>query len=77
MSRDNLYHIITISSDGEDEKPEARTRKEAFATARELLQIHYYNGVKIYHRGKLIKHYSAIWQRKIIIIKSNPNEYAN
>lgn len=67
---DNLYHIITHSDDsGWDEKPESKTKKDAINKAKTLIQDPYYDEVKIFRYGILIRHYYAIYQRKIITLK--------
>lgn len=71
MATKELYHIIVINEDGENELPEARTLSEAIKTAKAELATGYYSEVKIYHRHELKRQYMRLRNGKFIILPTN------
>lgn len=76
MATKELYHIIVINEDGDDELPEARTLPQAIRTAKTELADGYYTEVKVYHRHELKRHYMRLRNGKIINLPTDTPQTA-
>lgn len=76
MATKELYHIIVINEDGENELPEARTLSESIKTAKTKLAEGNYTEVKIYLRHEAKRHYIRLRNGKIINLPTGASQTA-